>query len=231
VDGARKTVGRAAALTNRLLAFARRQALQPKPVVLDTLIDGMAGLIRHTVGPGVQVELRMHDGEWIVLCDPNQMESALLNLAINARDAMPEGGRLVVGTEEVQLEAADVAGQDGAKPGAYVEVSMADTGIGMDEVTRAHALEPFFTTKPTGQGTGLGLSQIYGFVRQSNGFVRLESAPGQGTTVRLYMPKHRSVGMHEERPAAPSEPGQAVRDTAVVSWATWCWRRRTGLRR
>ena len=216
VDSARKAVSRAAALTNRLLAFARRQALQPKPVVLDTLVEGMAGLIRHTVGPGVQVELRLRNGEWIVLCDPNQMESALLNLAINARDAMPEGGRLVVGTRVVHLEAADVAGQDGVEPGAYVEVSMADTGIGMDEVTKAHALEPFFTTKPTGQGTGLGLSQIYGFMRQSNGFVRLESAPGQGTTVRLYLPKHRAVGAHEEQPAAPSEPGKATGGAAVL---------------
>ncbi len=216
VDGARQTVKRAAALTNRLLAFARRQALQPKPVVLDTLIEGMAGLIRHTIGPGVQVELRMHDGDWIVLCDPNQMESALLNLAINARDAMPEAGRLIVGTEEVQLEAADVAGQDGAAPGAYVEISVADTGMGMDEATRAQALEPFFTRKPSGQGTGLGLSQIYGFVRQSNGFMRLDSALGQGTTVRLYLPKHKSVGTPEEQPAAPSEPGEAVREAAVL---------------
>ena len=216
VDGARTTVARAAALTNRLLAFARRQALHPKPVVLDTLVEGMAGLIRHTVGPGVQVELRLHDGEWIVLCDPNQMESALLNLAINARDAMPEGGRFIVGTAEVHLAAADVAGQDGTMPGPYVEISATDTGTGMDEATRGRALEPFFTTKPAGQGTGLGLSQIYGFVRQSGGVVRLESAPGQGTAVRLYLPKHKSVGTPEESPAAASAPGKAVRDAAVL---------------
>ncbi len=216
VDGARQAVSRAAALTNQLLAFARRQALQPKPVVLDRLIEGMAELIRRTVGPGVEVELRMRDGEWIVLCDPNQMESALLNLAINARDAMPEGGKLIIGTEDVQLQAVDLAGQDGAMPGAYVEISITDTGLGMDDATKAHALEPFFTTKPAGQGTGLGLSQIYGFVRQSDGIVHLESEPGLGTTVRLYLPKHRPMNMHEEQPAPPAEPGEATGGAAVL---------------
>ncbi len=216
VDGACKTVQRAGALTNQLLAFARRQALQPEPVVLDTLVEGMGELIRRTVGPGVLVELRMRDGDWTVLCDPNQLESALLNLAINARDAMPDGGRLTIGTEDVQLQAGDIAGQDGAKPGAYVELSIVDTGMGMDEATRVRAFEPFFTTKPTGQGTGLGLSQLYGFVRQSDGVVRLDSAPGQGTTVRLYLPRHGSVTVFEEQRAPQWEPVEASKTGSVL---------------
>ena len=193
VESARKTVERGAALTHRLLAFARRQALQPEPVDLDALIGGVAELIRRTVGPGITVELRLNDGAWKVLCDPNQLENALLNLAINARDAMPNGGQLLICTEEVHLRDLDVAGQEGAKPGDYAVVAVADTGSGMDAATRTRAFEPFFTTKPIGQGTGLGLSQIYGFVRQSFGVVRLESAPGQGTTVRLYLPRHGSA--------------------------------------
>jgi PAS domain S-box-containing protein len=197
-----ETVERAAALTHRLLAFARRQALQPRPVEPDELVEGMAELIRRTVGPGVTVELRLGDGVWTVLCDPNQIENALLNLAINARDAMPDGGRLVICTKDVSLREADLAGQDGALPGDYVEIAVTDTGSGMDEATRARAFEPFFTTKPIGQGTGLGLSQLYGFVRQSSGIVRLDSAPGRGTTVRLYLPRHGNAGDTEMDGAA-----------------------------
>ncbi|MGI4944710.1 MAG: PAS domain-containing protein, partial [Janthinobacterium lividum] len=167
VDSARGTVARAAALTHRLLAFARRQSLQPKPVVADTLILGMETLLRQTIGPAIAVELRMCDGTWPVLCDPNQLENVLLNLAINARDAMPAGGRLTITTRHVRLSRADIADQEGAAPGDFVEIAVADTGTGMDEATRARAFEPFFTTKPIGQGTGLGLSQLYGFVRQS----------------------------------------------------------------
>ena len=216
MQGARRTVDRAAALTHRLLAFAPRQALQPKPVVLDALVEGMADLIRHTVGPDVQVRLHIGDGRWIVLCDPNQMESALLNLAINARDAMPGGGQLSISIREVAFAAAELVGQDGARPGAYVELAVTDTGTGMSEATRAHALEPFFTTKPLGQGTGLGLSQTYGFVRQSNGFVRLVSSPGQGTTVLLYLPKHRSVNAQVEQPAPQAAPGEAAGNATVL---------------
>ena len=207
VNSARATVARAAALTHQLLAFARRQTLQPKPVVADTLMRGMEALLRQTAGPGVTVEMHMHDGTWPVLCDPNQLESVLLNLVINARDAMPDGGRLMVTTRHVRLSAADIADQDGADrdgaaPGDFVEVAVADTGTGMDEATRARAFEPFFTTKPIGQGTGLGLSQLHGFVRQSGGVVQLDSAPGQGTTVRVLMPRHNHA-IGEEEPPAP----------------------------
>ena len=154
-----------------------RAAAAPRPKRdADALVAGTADLVRRTVGPGIGVELRLRDGAGSVLCDPNELESALLNLCINARDAMPEGGRLVIGTADVRLSATDVAGQDGAAPGDYVAVSVADTGAGMPREVLERAFEPFFTTKPLGQGTGLGLSQIYGFVRQSGGVARIESS-------------------------------------------------------
>ena len=203
LDGARRTVERAAALTARLLSFARRQVLETKPVMLDSLVDGMAELIRRTVGPGVAVQMALRNGNWTVLCDANQLESVLLNLVINARDAMPAGGTLTIGTQDVALGGSDLAGQDELRAGNYVELYVSDTGIGMDKVTMARAFEPFFTTKPLGQGTGLGLSQLYGLIRQLDGAVRLDSAPGQGTTVRLYLPRHAV------RPA-PDAPHPAV---------------------
>jgi len=212
---AQQSVTRAAALTHRLLAFARRQTLQPKLVELDELVRGMAGLIRQTVGPAITVDLHVGDGAWSVLCNPNQLENALLNLAINARDAMPDGGRLTFSTTDVALSATDVAGQDGAKAGDYVEIAVCDTGVGMDEAIRARAFEPFFTTKPIGQGTGLGLSQLYGFVRQSDGVVRLDSAPGQGTTVRLYLPRHAPAQLRAE-PAAPGSQQEGAGIGEVV---------------
>jgi len=216
-EGARKTVQRAAALTHRLLAFARRQTLQPKLVEPDELIGGMAELVRRTVGPAIAVELHLDDGIWNVLCDPSQLENALLNVVINARDAMPEGGQLTIRTADLRLTAADVVGQDEARPGDYVEVSVADTGTGMDEATQARAFEPFFTTKPLGQGTGLGLSQVYGFVRQSGGIVRLDSAPGRGTAVRLYLPRHGAAnGTGEDGLGAAMDAPQAAAGEVVL---------------
>ena len=203
LDLARQSVSRAAGLTRRLLAFARRQRLKPKPVDPDALVAGMADLVRRSVGPAVRLELRLRDGRARVLCDPSELESALLNLCINARDAMPDGGRLVIGTEDVRLSATDLIGPEGAAPGDYVEISVADSGRGMPTDVAERAFEPFFTTKPVGQGTGLGLSQVYGFVRQSGGMVRLESAPGSGTTVRLYLPQRERVGVAEGPGAAP----------------------------
>jgi PAS domain S-box-containing protein len=200
---AREAVGRAAGLTRRLLAFARRQRLDPKAIDPDGLVSGIADLLRRTVGPGVKVELDLHDDIGSVLCDANELESALLNLCINARDAMPEGGRLMIGTADAELSAADIAEQEGAAPGDYVVISVADTGEGMRSEVLERAFEPFFTTKPVGQGTGLGLSQVYGFVRQSGGLVRLESVPGQGTTVRLYLPRQEQAATTGSPPAAP----------------------------
>ncbi len=214
---ARDTVKRAAALTHQLLAFARRQTLQPRPVVLDSLIESMSELIRRAVGPGIDVSFEAGDGKWPVLCDPGQLESALVNLSMNARDAMPEGGTLKLATADVELAETDVAGQEGALPGAYVEVAVTDTGTGMDEATRARAFDPFFTTKPLGQGTGLGLSQTYGFVRQSRGVIRLESAEAKGTTVRLYLPRHEQTdGSGQPAADAPAAAPAALARPPVV---------------
>jgi signal transduction histidine kinase len=206
LDAVQDAAGRAAGLTRRLLSFARRQPLEPRPVDADGLVAGLADLIRRTVGPGIAVELRLRDGAGSVLCDPNELESALLNLCINARDAMPGGGRLAIGTQDLRLSAADIR-DDAAAPGPYVALSVADTGTGMPPEVLGRAFEPFFTTKPLGQGTGLGLSQVWGFARQSGGLVRVESAPGRGTTVRLLLPLHEERADASGRPeAAPPAP-------------------------
>lgn len=188
VERAEGAAKRAADLTHRLLAFGRRQTLVPKPVSMDRIAKDMEDMIRRTVGPAVQVELKLADGKWLVMCDPGQLESALLNLCVNARDAMPQGGWLTVSTAELVLADGEVSDFEDAKPGRYAAIAVSDTGTGMSREVAAHAFEPFFTTKLPGQGTGLGLSQIYGFVRQSGGIVQVETAPGMGTTVRLCLP-------------------------------------------
>nr|WP_161600947.1 ATP-binding protein [Pseudoroseomonas oryzae] len=215
LEPARQALDRAAGLTRRLLAFARRQRLEPKPVDADALVAGMADLVRRTVGPSIRLELHLRDGRARVLCDSAELESALLNLCINARDAMPEGGRLTIGTEDVRFSAADLVGQEGAAPGDYVEISVTDTGNGMPTDVMERVFEPFFTTKPIGQGTGLGLSQVYGFVRQSGGVVRIESALGRGTTVRVRLPQHAQVHMVKEPDTAPV-PNEAGPDQTVL---------------
>jgi signal transduction histidine kinase/CheY-like chemotaxis protein len=192
IDLARKAADNASALTNRMLAFARRQALQPTIIAPNALLRGMKQLIQTGVGPTVHVELHLLDGKWSATCDGSQLESALLNLAINARDAMPEGGTLKLETADRTLALADLADQEGVQAGDYVEIAITDTGMGMSRDVLLRAFEPFFTTKPFGSGTGLGLSQVYGFTRQSGGFVRLESQPGDGTTVRLFLPRKDS---------------------------------------
>ena len=205
IESALKSVDRAAALTSRLLAFSRRQAQQPMPVNPDELIAGMEDLIRRAVRLSVAVELQA-GGAWAVLCDPNQLENALLNLAINAGDAMPQGGRLAISTRPVRLDEADVAGHEGARPGDHTEIAVADTGTGMDEATRARAFEAFFTTKPAGRSTGLGLSQLLSFVRLTGGVVQIDSELGHGTTVRLYLPRHEDAqpAVSPPAPACPS---------------------------
>jgi signal transduction histidine kinase len=217
LDAASGATDRAAGLTQRLLAFARRQRLEPRPVDPGELVAGMADLIRRTMGAPVTVELRLgNDGAW-VWCDPNALESALLNLCINARDAMPEGGRLTIATENVRVAAKEAAGQEGAAPGDYVAITASDTGEGMAPDVLERAFEPFFTTKPQGQGTGLGLSQVFGFARQSDGFVRLESAPGWGTKVQLCLPRHgEAAAVEEPVQALPSENAGAGRTVLLV---------------
>jgi PAS domain S-box-containing protein len=205
VGAARQTVDKAASLTHRLLAFSRRQTLETGRVDPVELVRGMEELIRRTVGPEITLELKLREGVWNALSDANQMESALLNLAINARDAMPDGGTLTIETADRVFRRDELEGDDGAEPGDYVEISVTDTGAGMTQDVLARAFEPFFTTKPMGQGTGLGLSQIYGFIRQSGGFVRLDSEPGGGTSVRLYLPRHAMDSAPNV--AAPFEQG------------------------
>jgi PAS domain S-box-containing protein len=217
----RKAVERASGLTYRMLAFARRQSLLPRRVDPDALVRGMADLLRGTLGPGIDARLSLHDGVWQARCDANQLESALLNLAINARDAMPDGGILTLATADRRLGPLDAAAYEGAEPGEYVEITVSDTGVGMTPDVLAHVFEPFFTTKPVGQGTGLGLSQVYGFVRQSGGFVRIDSAVGQGTTVRLLLPRHQdepgaNAGPTESPPAAPVRSAGRPRTVLVV---------------
>ena len=183
---------RAASLTRRLLAFSRQQPLESRPLDVNELIAGLGEFLRSTVGEKVALDTALAPAPWRVFVDANQLENALLNLALNARDAMPDGGKVRVETENCRLEEA-AAGPLGepVEPGEYVMIAVADAGSGMDADTLQRAFEPFFTTKDVGKGTGLGLSQVYGFVRQSAGYVRIDSAPGEGTTVRIYLPRHR----------------------------------------
>jgi signal transduction histidine kinase/CheY-like chemotaxis protein len=188
VDEMRRALNSAAGQTNRLLAFSRRQALQPERVQPDQFIGGMREFLQRTIGPEIRLKLQLGDGKWDVICDAHQLEGALMNLAINARDAMPNGGELTISVSDRKVTAGDLADHEEAKPGDYIVVSVSDTGVGMTPEILSRAIEPFYTTKPTGQGTGLGLSQVYGFVRQSGGFLRIESEPGRGTNVVISLP-------------------------------------------
>lgn len=180
---------RAAALTQRLLAFARRQPLDPKPIDANVLVRGMSELLQRALGETVDMETVLAAGLWRIEADPNELENALLNLAVNARDAMPSGGRLTIETANSHLDEAYAARQAEVTPGQYVVISVTDTGTGMDQEIMSHVFEPFFTTKAEGKGTGLGLSQVYGFVKQSHGHVKVYSEVGQGTTVKIYLPR------------------------------------------
>jgi PAS domain S-box-containing protein len=205
---------RAAALTHRLLAFSRRQTLSPKPTDVNRLIGGIEDLVRRTVGPEITVEIIAAGGLWNTLVDQNQLENALLNLCINARDAMPGGGRVTIETGNKWLDRRAARDRDLA-PGHYVSLCVSDTGSGMPPEVVARAFDPFFTTKPIGQGTGLGLSMIYGFVRQSGGQVRIYSEMGQGAMVCLYLPRYLGDAAAEEQAldaadAPRAEPGQSV---------------------
>ena len=210
ITAAAESVTRAASLTHRLLAFARRQTLELKQVNVNRLASGMEDLIRRTVGPTIDVEMVFTGGVWMTLCDSNQLESALLNLCINAKDAMEGAGRLTIETANVRLDDAYAASQRDVRPGQYVMLSVTDTGVGMSAATVASAFDPFFTTKPIGQGTGLGLSMVYGFVKQSGGHVRIYSEPGIGTTIRLYLPRDLAM---EDQPVAAV---QAVAPADIV---------------
>src|SRR5215472_10861590 len=194
---ARSAAERGAALTQRLLAFSRQQTLAPQYIDINAHVGGMSELLRRTLGEGIAIETVLAGGLWRCFIDPNQLESALLNLAVNARDAMPNGGKLTIETGNTYLDEEYAAAHDEVTAGQYVMVAVSDTGSGMHAETIARAFEPFFTTKGPGKGTGLGLSQVYGFVKQSGGHVKVYSELGQGTTVKIYLPRHISVDAAE----------------------------------
>ena len=200
IDGAMQGAQRGAALTQRLLAFARRQALGPKPVDLAGLVRGMTDLLRRSIGPSVEIAIDLPAGLPAALADANQIELALLNLAVNARDAMPAGGTVSIGLSLV--EAANAPDLDA---GRYLRLSVADTGVGMDEATLLRAVEPFFSTKEVGKGTGLGLSMIHGLAQQLKGALRLFSEPGNGTRAELWLPAAADAAAVVEPERAPEE--------------------------
>ncbi|WP_370004766.1 MULTISPECIES: ATP-binding protein [unclassified Pseudomonas] len=183
------SANRAAGLTHRLLAFSRRQSLDSKPVGINQLVTSMGELLQRSINESIALDMRLDAQLWTAEADPNQLESALLNLVINARDAMPGGGKLVVETSNRHLDNVFTAAYGTLKPGDYVELSVSDTGCGIPEHLMGRVFDPFFTTKPIGQGTGLGLSMIYGFARQSHGHVTIHSEVGKGTTVSLFLPR------------------------------------------
>ena len=215
IDAAMTSANRAAALTHRLLAFARRQPLIPKSVDANELVVSLEDLLRRTIGEAIDLAIVASDDLWNTLCDPNQLESALLNLAINARDAMPDGGKLTIATANARLDGITVD-NPALAPGDYLCVGVTDTGTGMSAEVAARAFDPFFTTKPIGQGTGLGLSMIYGFARQSNGHATIDSKPGQGTSVRLYLPRHRSGAVAGPASSATTAERSATGETVLV---------------
>jgi len=215
INAAMTSANRAAALTHRLLAFARRQPLIPKSVDVNQLVVSLEDLLRRTIGETIDLRIVAADDLWSTLCDPNQLESALLNLAINARDAMPDGGRLTIATSNARLDSV-TADTPALAPGDYVCITVTDTGVGMSAEVAARAFDPFFTTKPIGQGTGLGLSMIYGFARQSNGHVTIDSKIGQGTTVRLYLPRHHGDIAQAQASAARAAEHAASGETVLV---------------
>jgi CheY-like chemotaxis protein len=190
VENAIRGADRAAILTQRLLAFSRRQPLSPKVIDPNKLVSGMSEMLHRTLGETYSVETVLGSGLWKVEVDPNQLETALLNLAVNARDAMPGGGKLTIETANTHLDRAYAEINSGAIPGQYVVLCVSDTGVGMDRDTVERAFEPFFTTKGVGKGTGLGLSMVYGFVKQSGGHLKIYSEEGEGTTVKIYLPRH-----------------------------------------
>jgi signal transduction histidine kinase/ActR/RegA family two-component response regulator len=207
VDSALEGANRAAALTARLLAFSRQQPLSPETIDPNRLVAGMSDMLGRTLGETVAVETVLGAGVWRIQADPTQLESALVNLAVNGRDAMPGGGRLTIETANAYLDS-DYAAAEGAKPGQYVMIAVTDTGCGMTREVIDRALEPFFTTKAVGKGTGLGLSQVYGFVRQSGGHLKIYSEVGQGTTVKIYLPRMFA-------PEATAEPPKPVAPAAA----------------
>jgi signal transduction histidine kinase len=221
IAAAQKATGRGERLTGQLLAFSRNQALHPEIRPINELVREFDVLASRILGDMVEVEFDLGRDAWVCEVDPAQFGAALLNLALNARDAMPSGGKVTIRTRNVELDAREAAAIVNARPGSFVLVTVQDTGIGMTPEVLRRAVEPFFTTKEVGRGTGLGLSQVYGFVRQSGGFAHLESTPGAGTTVRIYFPRAEPAGIEPisagaEAPSAGSETVLVVEDDEDV---------------
>jgi signal transduction histidine kinase len=212
-DAASVSAQRAAGLTQRLLAFSRRQSLDSRPLDVNELLGSLDELLARSIGERVDLRIVPATGLPAAMADANQLENAILNLVINARDAMPDGGRLSIETSATAMSEAEAAALPDARPGRYVVVSVSDTGVGIDEAILEKVFDPFFTTKPLGQGTGLGLSMVYGFAKQSGGLVRVDSKPGKGTSVRIYLPAADGAaenGRHELDSGVPVGAGQTV---------------------
>jgi signal transduction histidine kinase len=216
IGAAQRSASRAAMLTQRLLAFSRRQPLAPEVVAVNKLVAGMSDLLHRTIGEAIQVETVLAGGLWPTFVDGNQLENTLINLAVNARDAMPEGGKLTIETANSYLDEAYAAMHIEVEPGQYVGIFVTDTGVGMTGEVISQVFEPFFTTKEIGHGTGLGLSQVYGFVKQSDGHVKIYSEVGEGTTVKLYLPRYRGSGALGDESMAKRELPRGRAETVLV---------------
>jgi signal transduction histidine kinase/CheY-like chemotaxis protein len=216
INNAVRGAQRATTITQRLLAFSRKQPLDPKPLDVNALLAGMADFLRRSLGETVGLDIREGDGLWPVEADPVQLEAALLNLAVNARDAMPQGGRLTIETGHALLDENYCRAHEELVPGEYVHIAVSDTGTGMSKEVQERVFEPFFTTKEAGQGTGLGLSQVYGFVKQSGGHIHVDSEPGNGTTVRIYLPRLRGAVRDDHVAARKPVDGDAAETILLV---------------
>jgi CheY-like chemotaxis protein len=215
-DNAMRGARRAESLTHRLLAFSRQQPLDPTAVDVGRMVSGMSDLLRRTLGEQIAVETVLAGGLWRAFVDANQLEIAIINLAVNARDAMPKGGRLTIDTANVHLDEIYAAAQAEVIPGQYVLLAVSDNGVGMTTDVMAKAFDPFFTTKEIGHGTGLGLSQVYGFVKQSRGHVKIYSEVGEGTTVKIYLPRHHAEGAEGQSDVIPPAVRGRRSETVLV---------------
>lgn len=207
---------RAAQLTARLLAFSRQQPLDPRPLDANKLVCETSELLRRSLGENILLQTDLVDGPWRIFADASQLESALVNLCVNSRDSMPDGGSLTLRTRNVDLGAADTAAGIDVRPGEYVALAVCDTGVGMSPDVLARAFDPFYTTKAPGQGTGLGLSQVYGFVKQSGGHIGIDSKPGTGTTVTIYLPRHAGSDEVEAAASDSTPPAPGNREVILV---------------
>jgi CheY-like chemotaxis protein len=216
LDAAKEGSQRAATFTQRLLAFSRQQPLKPEPINVNALASGMSELIEHSIGKQIRIETVLAAGIWPTHADQNQLEQSIVNLAVNARDAMPEGGKLTIETANFYIDEKYVKENPTATPGQFVMIAITDTGTGMSPEQVEKAFEPFFTTKPVGQGTGLGLSQVYGFVRQSGGHVKIYSEVGHGSTIKIYLPRFLGVVQHQKTVDAPLVAPPVGKETILV---------------